>query len=764
MRAETLGRNGARGALLLLMLSAAPALATAANDLCAANADPCVVATAVAVTANSVIDVGARELRINSGGALDVGSGTMTIKAGRLTVNANGFIRASGTSANSGGTLDIEVTGPVMVSGSLNANGAPGGTINLTSSGAVTISGTTTTPGITARALSTSEVGGTVNVTAASVDFPGVISVFGGFDALGGDVSITTTGSQNITGTIDSTGGDGGSIDLEAGAMPGAGNVVIGSSAVLKVDATIGGGFGGTLDVGARGDGVQTGHVTIEGVLTATGKTGGEEDGGGAGGCVTITADGNVTNSRAAASINAAGGGPDGDGGEVEITTNHGTIVLTGTVDSGSAGPESSGGSTSIDAFLDATINGVLTSTGGDGGGGEVDVSSDTASVSIARTAVIDVDSTAAGSGGAISLSSGVGATSPRSVVVEGALSANGGANGGSGGTIELDGDDSVRVAATAGLHADGALGGGGGGTITVDVSSGPALLDASMTAAGASPAGAGGVIAVDASQRIVLTGRTDAHGFGAGGEIGLSSTGAVDVRGNLRADSSGGGGGKIEIVSDGAVTIASSLIADGTALPGARIDILGCDVTICGQDSPACPSGGTGILSSLGPEGQNRITGRDAAVVLGTMRANTNTGHNVFLYDGDPEREPFIRIGTITPPAEVTATDEVQACPACGNANIEPPETCDDGNELDGDGCSATCQTEAPIAGDANGDFTLTPADREFAVAEIFDGDGDTVGTVSGGSFSGGVGVDANDDGVVTAADLVAITRLLAP
>ncbi|HSP97833.1 MAG TPA: hypothetical protein VL049_11390, partial [Candidatus Dormibacteraeota bacterium] len=347
----------------------------------------------------------------------------------------------------------------------------------------------------------------------------------------------------------------------------------------------------------------------------------------------------------------------------------------------------------------------------------------------------------------------------------EGTLSANGGALGGGGGSIELGGGDAVRVADTASLHADGALGGGPGGTITVDVSGGPALIDAPMSAAGGSPTGAGGIVSVDASQRVVLTAVTDARGFGAGGDIGLSSTGAVDVRGNLLASSTTAGGGKIEIVSDGEVKIASSLIADGVATPGASIDVTGCTITVCGLgESPACPSGGTGILSALGPEGRNRTTGRDATVILGTMRANPSSGHNILLYSGDPNSVPFFSLGTVTPAAEVTVSAEVLPCPACGNHNIEPPETCDDGNMLDGDGCSRTCQVEAPIPGDANGDFAVSLADREFAVAEIFDGDGDTVGTVSGGTFSGSVGADANDDGFVTAADLVAITRILSP
>jgi cysteine-rich repeat protein len=32
-----------------------------------------------------------------------------------------------------------------------------------------------------------------------------------------------------------------------------------------------------------------------------------------------------------------------------------------------------------------------------------------------------------------------------------------------------------------------------------------------------------------------------------------------------------------------------------------------------------------------------------------------------------------------------------------CGDGIVDPPETCDDGNVADGDGCSAECRTECP-------------------------------------------------------------------
>lgn len=750
--------RAAVGALCLLL--SAPALATTANDLCAAAANPCIVSSPVTVTNQSVIDVGARELRINSGGALDVGSGAMTIRAGRLTINPNGFVRAAGNASTGGGTITIEA-GAVAVTGSIDANGTPGGTINLTSTGDVAIGGAS---GLTARALSRSEVGGTITVVAGTFTLTGTLNVLGGFDALGGDAFISSTGATVITGTINATGGDGGSIDITAGALPGAGNVTIGSAATLRADATLGGGFGGTVDLSARGDGVATGMVVLDGLLSAIGLTGGAELGGGAGGCVTINADGDIVSARTGTTINAEGGGPDGDGGEVELSSAVGRIEISGTILAGSSGPESSGGSITIDATQRAVVNGSLRAQGGDGGGGEVTVASSNASVSIGRTATIAVDSSTNGGGGSIAIESGIGTTEgTRAILVEGTLTATGGSSGGAGGSIELDGGDSVRVATTAALRAGGALGGGRGGTVTVAVNDGPALIDGPMVASGGSPTGVGGLISVDASQRVLITAVADARGFGNGGQIGLASTGAVDVRANLLAGSSNGIGGSIEIVSEDAARIGASLIADGAALPGGRVDVQACDIMLCGLD--ACPSGGTGIMSALGPEGRNRTIGRDSTTILGTMRASGNNGgRNQLLYDGNEGSRPFVNAGTITPNPEIIVSNDVLPCPACGNDNVEPPETCDDGNQLDGDGCSANCQVEAPIRGDANNDFILSESDRGFAVSEIFDGDGDSVGMVSGGTFPGGPGADANDDGLVTAADLVAIAKLVVP
>ena len=37
---------------------------------------------------------------------------------------------------------------------------------------------------------------------------------------------------------------------------------------------------------------------------------------------------------------------------------------------------------------------------------------------------------------------------------------------------------------------------------------------------------------------------------------------------------------------------------------------------------------------------------------------------------------------------------------PLCGDGVVDDGEDCDDGNTVDGDGCSAVCTTEAPAGG----------------------------------------------------------------
>jgi cysteine-rich repeat protein len=300
----------------------------------------------------------------------------------------------------------------------------------------------------------------------------------------------------------------------------------------------------------------------------------------------------------------------------------------------------------------------------------------------------------------------------------------------------------------------------------------------------------AGGILTVDAEQRVTVSGPIDLSAQGGtgsicsiggnscqseddcsppdicrargGGLVDLRSTGPIDLNGPVRASSNGGGGGRVDLLSDADIRFGNSVVTDGST-EGGRVDALGCMVTVCGQNNPICPGGATGSLSSRGSGGTNRLVGRGrraigsseietSVVVLGSIVA---TAANQLVYTQGGQ-QPVV-FGNASPPATRIPDSTLMPCPICGNGSTEPPEQCDDGNTNDGDGCSSICQMEEPVPGDANGDARVTADDVDDLVLEIFDGDGDSVATVSSsmGTFPGNPGADANQDRFINAADV---------
>jgi cysteine-rich repeat protein len=86
--------------------------------------------------------------------------------------------------------------------------------------------------------------------------------------------------------------------------------------------------------------------------------------------------------------------------------------------------------------------------------------------------------------------------------------------------------------------------------------------------------------------------------------------------------------------------------------------------------------------------------------------------------------------------------------CPNCGDSTEQDGEECDDGNTIDGDGCSAECTME--VCGDANDDGDVTATDALFALRAAV-GNGSCPLTIC----------DANGNGQVAAADALAILRV---
>jgi cysteine-rich repeat protein len=86
---------------------------------------------------------------------------------------------------------------------------------------------------------------------------------------------------------------------------------------------------------------------------------------------------------------------------------------------------------------------------------------------------------------------------------------------------------------------------------------------------------------------------------------------------------------------------------------------------------------------------GSDRLDTTDTSSLVGALddfnNGNTGPGH----CDDNPPPPP--------PPEE--------PCSCCGDGVVEGSEQCDDGNTTSGDGCSATCTTEAPYCGDGTVD-----------------------------------------------------------
>jgi cysteine-rich repeat protein len=56
---------------------------------------------------------------------------------------------------------------------------------------------------------------------------------------------------------------------------------------------------------------------------------------------------------------------------------------------------------------------------------------------------------------------------------------------------------------------------------------------------------------------------------------------------------------------------------------------------------------------------------------------------------------KPPVLGGSVKPAPTLIVDPLLAGCPVCGNSEIDAGETCDDGNAVPGDGCSALCQTE---------------------------------------------------------------------
>lgn len=427
-----------------------------ANDVisssagCAADQTPCVMDDTYEVGNGCILDFGARDLILAAGAEINIGDGNVTIRSGSLRVVSRGSIVSEGDIA---GFVLIETQGDVDVEripgrGAIDLSAEElAGCIDITAGGSVRIAGNLI-------ADQTGELGraGEIVIVAGGdivIDENSIVSAaapLSGGEA--GALDFAADGDIVLNQTLVANGAlEAGRIDLAA-----EGNIVIHGA---QISSTREAGSGGSLAAIAGRD------ISVTGAILANGD-GPDEGFGGCGGQVELETE--FGNLLIASRIAAEGASPDGQGGEVSLVSRGAvTVSVGGSLSTRSNGAEGCAGDVAVSAGTDLNLSGGVDASGGFGG----------SSVALAagRTANLfgDIDASGRGSGSfGGSLSADVSELPSSSIVVTGRVVVEGGVcselNGcGVGGDIDLESCE-VLVSSTGRLLA----GSPDGGTVNI--------------------------------------------------------------------------------------------------------------------------------------------------------------------------------------------------------------------------------------------------------------------------------------------------------
>jgi len=333
----------------MLLLAAAPAGATIADDVCFFTDDPCVLpqGKTFVVDDGSVLDFGTRAFVLpgGSGTKLDIQSGTVRIIAGSVRVNPGSAI------VGAGGSLEIETTGPIEIL----ASGTASGRIDLSdtiSPGSIGLStsagGNIVIEGVVASKGTAAEAGlGLIDIASSgAIIVEGEISGRGGGAGDGGEILLNAVQEVSIPGIIDASGGEGGSIDVSGETI----TTLVGRMfARFDARAFAGAGFGGAVDLFAFGP------ISIGSPVQVQGEP--SIDLGGDGGDVTVTAGQDIF---IGAPITLFGTVPDGFGGTADFVAG-GSIVQAASIDGTGKRTFGAGGSVTFFAKEDLTLGSIAT-------------------------------------------------------------------------------------------------------------------------------------------------------------------------------------------------------------------------------------------------------------------------------------------------------------------------------------------------------------------------------------------------------------------
>ena len=392
------------------------------------------------------------------------------------------------------------------------------------------------------------------------------------------------------------------------------------------------------------------------------------------------------------------------DGGELNLTTTTGSVSIAGRTTLFGDGVMASGGSLTIDSGANLTITGEFDNYGGlQGLGGDMDL---TAVGDMTVTGFVDLTGGDVG-GGFVDISAG-------GSLILGEMDMSGSGEGGDAGFVSVDAGNNVRfqgefrgrgadngedcgdgadIDVTAGgdifVATDMDIRGRGtdcsGGTLSLQGNSVFVQADLGMSATG--PQGDGGDLELTAHTLIRLTANVALDGGYGGGGVIMTSDKDVEILGNINASgrSAVSPGASIAEFDAGKVTISGAIDASaGTAsAPGAAVIIAACDVIT----NPSA------VIEALGSGGSISATAHDTLKLRGQLRASNNGG--IGLRYGPAANPPDTAGAVFSPPPSATLDSMLAPCRVC-DTNAD----CADGNPCTDDICNTTVCLNPPLNG----------------------------------------------------------------
>lgn len=366
--------------------------------------------------------------------------------------------------------------------------------------------------------------------------------------------------------------------------------------------------------------------------------------------------------------LTASAQGEDATAGSIEITAG-GNLTISEEITTEGSGVFAGGGDISGTAVGDITITNKVFAEGSDFGGGDVSFVSTAGSITVSEL-----------------------------------MSNNGGNPDGEAGEFTFDAAGNFHLTANGEIRGKGGAGADddcGDGAPTLVDTGGDVIIDGLVSIPGGFQC-FGGDFEATVGNDFVQNGNgkietATGGGFGAGGGVSIAAARGITA---LKIDTSSAGfGGDQEHTAGLFIDVLDKLNARATGSEGvgARIRLTSCNVNVLAPD---------GELDTRGPFafpefGKNVIRVSGAAIISGDMYAATE---NEIQHLGLAP----VPIGTIDPapififdPQPPEFTPLLPCANTCGDASVESPEICDDGNITSCDGCSADCTRVDDVCGD---------------------------------------------------------------